>query len=208
MHFQRVRSAAIGPDLSHRRTVIDSVLRSPPVREAIAEQARKEKISEYKAWKQGRKFAFEIAANYSYAFVRVASFALTWFWNKIYDGVELQHFREIPAAGPELRNHLRALPPQPYRLPAGIVFHLSQRPGAAPCRCRREPEPAGAGTLSAQGRRLFPAPQLPFTETLLSRISRIPRPDSLQRHCHRVFHRRNPQPHGATAATQRPGCFR
>ena len=76
VHFQRVRSAAIGPDLSHRRTVIDAVLRSPPVRAAIEEQARKDKISEYKAWKQGRKFAFEIAANYSYAFVRVASFAL------------------------------------------------------------------------------------------------------------------------------------
>jgi len=100
VHFQRVRSAAIGPDLSHRRTVIDSVLLSPPVREAIAEQARKENISEYKAWKQGRKFAFEIAANYSYAFVRVASFALKWFWNKIYDGVELQHFREFQQQAP------------------------------------------------------------------------------------------------------------
>jgi glycerol-3-phosphate O-acyltransferase len=100
VHFQRVRSAAIGPDLSHRRTVIDSVLRSPPVREAIAEQARKEKTSEHKAWKQGRKFAFEIAANYSYAFVRVASFALTWFWNRIYDGVELQHFRKFQEQAP------------------------------------------------------------------------------------------------------------
>jgi len=100
VHFRRVRSAAIGPDLSHRRTVIDSVLRSPPVREAIEEQARKEKISEYKAWKQGRKYAFEIAANYSYAFVRVASFALTWFWNRIYDGVELQHFRQFQEQAP------------------------------------------------------------------------------------------------------------
>jgi len=100
VHFQRVRSAAIGPDLSHRRTVIDSLLRSPPVREAIKEQANKEKISEYKAWKQGRKYAFEIAANYSYAFVRLASFALTWFWNRIYDGVELQHFRQFQEQAP------------------------------------------------------------------------------------------------------------
>jgi glycerol-3-phosphate O-acyltransferase len=80
VHFQRVRGAAIGPDLSHRRTVIDAVLRSEPVREAIEEQARKDDSTEYKAWKQGRKYAFEIAANYSYAFVRVAYFALTWFW--------------------------------------------------------------------------------------------------------------------------------
>src|SRR5210317_385168 len=93
VHFQRVRTAAIGPDLSHRRTVIDEVLRSEPVREAIEEQARKDNSSEYKAWKKARKDAFEIAANYSYAFVRVAYFALTWFWNRIYDGVDLQHFR-------------------------------------------------------------------------------------------------------------------
>ena len=100
VHFQRVRSAAIGPDLSHRRTVVDAVLRSPRVRAAIKDQARKQKISEYKAQRQGRNFAFEIAANYSYAFVRVASFALTWFWNRIYDGVELQHFRKFQELAP------------------------------------------------------------------------------------------------------------
>jgi glycerol-3-phosphate O-acyltransferase len=100
VHFQRVRAAAIGPDLSHRRTVVEAVLRSPRVRAAINEQARKEKISVDKAKRQGRSFAFEIAANYSYAFVRVASFALTWFWNKIYDGVELQHFRKFQELAP------------------------------------------------------------------------------------------------------------
>jgi len=100
VHFQRVRSAAIGPDLSHRRTVIEGVLRSVPVREAIEKQARIGKTSEHKARKQGRKFAYEIAANYSYAFVRVASFALGWFWNKIYDGVELQHFRKFQQLAP------------------------------------------------------------------------------------------------------------
>ncbi len=100
VHFQRVRSAAIGPDLSHRRTVVDAVLRSPPVRAAIEEQARKSKTSEYKAWKQARKDAFEIAANYSYAFVRVAYFALKWFWTRIYDGVELQHFRKFQELAP------------------------------------------------------------------------------------------------------------
>lgn len=100
VHFQRVRSAAIGPDLSHRRTVVDAVLRSPAVREAITEQASKKNISEHKAWKQARHDAFEIASNYSYAFVRVASFALKWFWTRIYDGVELQHFRKFQELAP------------------------------------------------------------------------------------------------------------
>lgn len=101
VHFQRVRSAAIGPDLSHRRTVVDQMLRSPSVRKAISEQARKEKISEHKALKQARKNAYEIAADYSYSFVRIAYFALTWFWNRIYDGVELQHFRPFQQLAPD-----------------------------------------------------------------------------------------------------------
>jgi len=101
VHFQRVRTAAIGPDLSHRRTVIDEVLSSGPVREAIDEQARRDKTSDYKVWKQARKYAFEIAANYSYAFVRVAYFALTWFWNRIYDGVDLKHFRGFQKLAPD-----------------------------------------------------------------------------------------------------------
>jgi glycerol-3-phosphate O-acyltransferase len=44
VHFQRVRSAAIGPDLSHRRTLIDDVLRSPPVRVA-SRPGRKRSVS-------------------------------------------------------------------------------------------------------------------------------------------------------------------
>jgi glycerol-3-phosphate O-acyltransferase len=101
VHFQRQRTAAIGPDLSHRRTVVEQVLQSPPVTAAIADQARKEKSSGEKARKQARKYAFEIAANYSYTAVRLATFALTWFWNRIYDGVELRHFRSFQEKAPE-----------------------------------------------------------------------------------------------------------
>jgi len=101
VHFRRVRSAAIGPDLSHRRTVVDQMLRSPSVRTAIQEHARKGKLTEFKAWKQARKYAYEIAADYSYGFVRIAYFALTWFWTKIYDGVELQHFRAFQKLAPD-----------------------------------------------------------------------------------------------------------
>ena len=54
VHFQRARTAAIGPDLSHRRTVIEKVLNSPPVRRAIEEQAKKDKSNEQKAEKEAR----------------------------------------------------------------------------------------------------------------------------------------------------------
>jgi glycerol-3-phosphate O-acyltransferase len=101
VHFSQVRTAAIGPDLSHRRTVIDGILLSPTVEKAIDDHARVEKTSVYKAWKKARAYAFEVAADYSYAFVRAAALALSWFWNRIYDGVDLQHFREFQKIAPD-----------------------------------------------------------------------------------------------------------
>lgn len=100
VHFQRRRAAAIGPDLSHRRTVVEQVLLSPPVRAAAADHARKNKVSKEKALANARKYAYEIAANYSYTLVRLGSFALTWFWNRIYDGVELRHFQSFREQAP------------------------------------------------------------------------------------------------------------
>jgi glycerol-3-phosphate O-acyltransferase len=100
VHFRQVRISAIGPDLSHRRTVVDQLLKSPAVRQAISDKASRDGITEHKAWKAARSHAFEIAANYSYTFVRIASFALTWFWNRIYDGVELNHFNAFRKAAP------------------------------------------------------------------------------------------------------------
>lgn len=95
VHSRRVRSAAIGPDLSHRRTVVDQILNSPSVRKAIVDKAKTNKISEQKARRIARGYAYEIAADYSYSFVRIASLALTWFWNRIYDGVVLHHFSQF-----------------------------------------------------------------------------------------------------------------
>jgi len=61
-HFNRIREAIIGPDLSTRRLLIDKVLAAEPVREAIADQARRDKSSAAAAWKKAHAMAYEIAA--------------------------------------------------------------------------------------------------------------------------------------------------
>jgi glycerol-3-phosphate O-acyltransferase len=100
VHFHRIRAQVIGPDLSHRRTVIDALLDAEPVREAIATAALKEKITVQQVRKRARDFAWEIAADYSHTFVRSVSFMLTWFWNKLYDGIAMRHFDKARAAAP------------------------------------------------------------------------------------------------------------
>jgi glycerol-3-phosphate O-acyltransferase len=99
-HFRRIRAAVIGPDLSHRRTVVDAVLNTEPVRDAIAATASKENITLAKAERRARDFALEIAADYSHPVVRSTSFLLSNFWNKLYDGIAMHHFDKARAAAP------------------------------------------------------------------------------------------------------------
>ena len=95
----------------------------------------------------------------------------TWFWNKIYDGVELQHFREFQELAPNYeviyvpchRSHID------YLLVSYFIYHNGLVPPHIAAGVNLNLPVAR--TLSAQGRRIFPAPQLPFAETLLSRIS-------------------------------------
>ncbi|GGX64480.1 glycerol-3-phosphate 1-O-acyltransferase PlsB [Saccharospirillum salsuginis] len=87
VHFRRVRSAVIGPDLSHRRVLIQQLLNSPPVRKAIDQHARSKGVSREKAERLAARHATNIAADVSYNVIRVMDVLLTWLWNRIYNGV-------------------------------------------------------------------------------------------------------------------------
>ena len=98
VHFKRVRTSAIGPDRSHRRVLTETLMQSPSVRSAIEAKARRDQISVDKAEAIAQGYMREIAANYSYSFVRVADLLLTWFFNRIYRGVEVRHFDAFRSA--------------------------------------------------------------------------------------------------------------
>ena len=89
--YAKSRAALIGPDLSHRRTIVSRILRTRAVRAAVAQEMRDKKITRRQAIVQARRYAEEIAANYSPAFVRFMERALTRLWNRLYDGVEFGH---------------------------------------------------------------------------------------------------------------------
>ncbi len=94
--FSRLRTARIGPDLSHRRTIVAGVLRTRAVRAAVAQELRdKRRGSRHALLIEARRYADEIAANYSHAFVTMMSLALTRLWNRLYDGVEFQHVETL-----------------------------------------------------------------------------------------------------------------
>ena len=96
--YAEARAARIGPDLSHRRTIVAEVVASRAVRVAVAQEMREKNITRRQALKQARRLAQEIAANYSHAFVRFMERLLTWLWNRLYDGVVFQHVRTLEEA--------------------------------------------------------------------------------------------------------------
>jgi glycerol-3-phosphate O-acyltransferase len=93
--YSRQRTARIGPDLSHHRTIVTRVLRTHAVRAAVAQEMKEKKITRRQAMLLAEKSAKEIAANYSHAFVRFLEFALTRLWNRLYDGVTVEHIATL-----------------------------------------------------------------------------------------------------------------
>ncbi len=99
-HFRLIRAAVIGPDLSTRRLLVDQVLAAQPVKDAIADQARRDNTSVVDAWKKAHAYAYEIAADYSHPVVRSLSFILTPIWNRIYRGVLVHHLDTLKQDAP------------------------------------------------------------------------------------------------------------
>jgi glycerol-3-phosphate O-acyltransferase len=91
VHFRQRRIATVGPDLSHRRTLVNVVMHDPGVRAAIDAEAGDSRTKRERTTQKARKYAQEIAAHISYPTVRVVERLLGWVWNRIYDGIELGH---------------------------------------------------------------------------------------------------------------------
>jgi glycerol-3-phosphate O-acyltransferase len=119
------RVATIGPDLSHRRTVVAQVLRTRTVRRAVRTEMQEKGVARRAALRTARHYAFEIAANYSHWFVTLMYGVLSRLWNRLYDGVELANFASLEqvAEGSEVvyvpchRSHMD------YLLLSYVVYH-------------------------------------------------------------------------------------
>ncbi len=95
VHFRQRRAATVGPDLSHRRTLVEQVLMEPGVRAAIAAEAGDTPAQLEAARREARAYALEIAADISYPTIRVIERFLRWLWHRIYDGIELNHIERV-----------------------------------------------------------------------------------------------------------------
>ena len=91
VHFRNERTAVLGPDLSNRRSLVAKIVASRPVQDAIESAEGDWATLEEEA----RRDAFAIGSNMSYPTIRVLEGLLTWFWHRIYDGVDVQGFEPL-----------------------------------------------------------------------------------------------------------------
>jgi glycerol-3-phosphate O-acyltransferase len=140
--FRAQRSSTIGPDLSHRRTMVAHILRTQAVRHAVRRemQVRRELASaargrgraglKRRATRRAvlltaRQYAMEVAANYSQPFVTFMSGLLRRLWTWLYDGVEFEHVEKLQEIGdgaeiiyvPCHRSHMD------YLLLSYVIYH-------------------------------------------------------------------------------------
>lgn len=95
IHYRRQREIAIGPNLSHRQTQMHVLLGKPEVRTAIAADAIKRSVPFVEAERSARRYAMEIASDYSYSVVQAMVLVLDWIWTTIYDGLNVHHFDRV-----------------------------------------------------------------------------------------------------------------
>ena len=130
VHFREQRGAVVGPDLSHRRTLLKGLMHGPLVREAIEREAAEQNISLERARGRAARYADEIASDFTYTIIRFLEIVLSWFWNKLYDGIKVNNLDNVQdiARGKEIiyvpchRSHID------YLLLSYLLFRHSLTP--------------------------------------------------------------------------------
>ncbi|MEH8031312.1 glycerol-3-phosphate 1-O-acyltransferase PlsB [Gallibacterium anatis] len=126
IHFSKQRISATGPRLLNRSAMFAKLLSNENIMNAIADEAENKKISPEKARQEAEKILQEIASNFNYSSLRVADRFLRWLWNRLYQGINVEHadrVRKLALEGHEIvyvpchRSHID------YLLLSYVLYH-------------------------------------------------------------------------------------
>ena len=125
VQFRNHRTALLGPDLSHRRTLAARIVSSRAVREAIVAESERTERSIESVRRLAERHANAMASDMSYVTIRFLDRVLTWFWNRIYEGVEVERIDHVKDAAqtctlvyvPSHRSHID------YLLLSYLLYH-------------------------------------------------------------------------------------
>lgn len=90
-HLREVKSATLGPDMSHRGDLVRKLILTKDVQAAIKTRCLEDEKTEYQATLQARRYLNEIVANCTNITIQVMQRGLTAFWNRFYSGIQVSH---------------------------------------------------------------------------------------------------------------------
>lgn len=94
-NFNQHKAAILGPDLSDRRNLINALMKSAAVQQAIRKESIEQKVSMFEAENRAKSYLTEIVSDFSYSTLRFAELALTKLWTQLYDGIEVHNFDTV-----------------------------------------------------------------------------------------------------------------
>ena len=126
--FKSMRRSAIGPDLSHRRTLVTELLATAPVRSTILAEASIH--GQASAERRARKIIDRLISDQSYRIVRFFNGLLTWLWQTLYGGIDVRY---IELAKQAAANHHIVYTPchrshMDYLLLSYVLYHNGLTP--------------------------------------------------------------------------------
>lgn len=94
-NFNKYKEAILGPDLSDRRNLINKLMKTETVQDAIRKESIDNKISMFEAENRAKSYLTEVVSDFSYSTLRFAELALTKLWTQLYDGIEVHNFDTV-----------------------------------------------------------------------------------------------------------------
>ncbi|MFP3036856.1 MAG: glycerol-3-phosphate 1-O-acyltransferase PlsB [Arsenophonus sp.] len=95
IHYSRQRLTNFGPKLPIRNDLFNKLLTSKAIEKAIEDESKVKKISLDKAKNNAIIIMEEIVANFSYRAINIADYVLSWTWNKLYKGINVQYAERV-----------------------------------------------------------------------------------------------------------------
>jgi len=89
--LRKIRTATLGPDISHQQTLVRDLILNPAVQKAIKVRSTEDNLTEYQATLQARRYLNEIVADCTNVTIQVMQRALSSFWNRFYSGIEIKN---------------------------------------------------------------------------------------------------------------------
>jgi glycerol-3-phosphate O-acyltransferase len=88
-HVDRQKKVITGPTLKSRSQIMEQVLRDPYLNQEMDRIAREENRDLVRVRRDAATYLNEMAADYSQTMVEFLDRVLTWVWNSLYDGIEV-----------------------------------------------------------------------------------------------------------------------